>query len=43
MRRDEPFKCIECGATLPWRYKGRERIYCSNDCRKVYTTKNKKD
>ena len=43
MRKDEPFKCIECGATLPWRYKGRQRIYCSNEFRKIYTAKKKKD
>jgi len=42
MRKDDTFYCIECGATLPWRYKGRQRIYCSQNCRKKYTEKNKK-
>ena len=42
MRRDEIHKCIECNAVLPFRYKGRQRIYCSNTCRKNYTSKNKK-
>jgi endogenous inhibitor of DNA gyrase (YacG/DUF329 family) len=42
MRRDDPKHCIECNATLPWRYKGRQRIYCSNECRKAYTSKNPK-
>lgn len=34
--------CIECGATLPDRYKGRQRIYCGSICRKIYTSKNPK-
>ncbi|MBC8429813.1 MAG: hypothetical protein H8D92_00290 [Pelagibacteraceae bacterium] len=42
MRRDEPKHCIECNATLPWRYKGRQRIYCGNECRKLYTSKHPK-
>jgi len=29
----------ECGAVLPPRYKGRQRIYCGNTCRKNYTSK----
>ena len=37
MRREEQKKCIQCGATLPWRYKGRQKIYCSDTCRKEYT------
>ena len=41
MRREEQHKCIQCNATLPWRYKGRQKIYCSDTCRKEYT-KNKK-
>jgi len=41
MRREEQHKCIMCDATLPWRYKGRQKIYCSDTCRKEYT-KNKK-
>ena len=36
MRKDEPKKCINCGETLPYRYKGRQKIYCSDMCRKSY-------
>ena len=36
MRKDEPKKCIHCGTSLPYRYKGRQRIYCSDLCRKSY-------
>jgi endogenous inhibitor of DNA gyrase (YacG/DUF329 family) len=39
MRKDDTHYCIECGATLPWRYKGRQRIYCSQECRKIFTEK----
>ena len=38
MRRDKIFKCVECGTILPPRYKGRQRIYCGNTCRKNYTS-----
>ena len=41
MRKDDTHYCIECGSTLPWRYKGRQRIYCSQMCRKLYTEKKK--
>ena len=41
MRRDVVHKCIECGAVLPFRYKGRQRIYCGNTCRKNYTSRKK--
>ena len=43
MRREEQHKCIQCNATLPWRYKGRQKIYCSDTCRKEYTKNKKKD
>jgi endogenous inhibitor of DNA gyrase (YacG/DUF329 family) len=43
MKREEQHKCIQCGATLPWRYKGRQKIYCSDICRKTYTKNKKKD
>jgi len=36
-RRTEDKHCINCGTTLPDRYKGRQRIYCGNLCRKTYT------
>ena len=36
-RRTEIKYCINCGTTLPDRYKGRQRIYCGNLCRKIYT------
>jgi len=36
-RRSETKHCINCGMTLPDRYKGRQRIYCSAMCRKTYT------
>jgi len=36
MRKDEPKKCVECEAALPYRYKGRQKIYCSDFCRKNY-------
>jgi len=39
MRKEEPKKCIECGTILPFRYKGRQKIYCSDFCRKNYTKK----
>jgi len=39
LRKDDTHYCIECGTTLPWRYKGRQRIYCSPACRKLYTEK----
>ena len=42
MRKDDTHYCIECGATLPWRYKGRQRVYCSANCRKAYWEKDKK-
>jgi hypothetical protein len=42
VRRDTDHYCIECKAILPWRYKGRQRIYCSTACRNEYT-KRKKD
>lgn len=42
MRKDDVHKCIECGAILPWRYKGRQRIYCSSSCRKSYWDKKEK-
>lgn len=41
MRKDDTHYCIECNAVLPWRYKGRQRIYCSTMCRKLYCAKNK--
>ena len=41
MRNDEQKKCIECGASLPWRYKGRQKIYCSDFCRKSYNQRKK--
>mgnify|MGYP003726534407 CR=1 FL=1 len=41
MRKDDTHYCIECGVTLPWRYKGRQRIYCSQTCRKAFTEKKK--
>ena len=41
MRKDDTHYCIECCVTLPWRYKGRQRIYCSQTCRKSYTEKKK--
>ena len=41
MKRDVVHKCIECGAVLPYRYKGRQRIYCGNTCRKNYTSRKK--
>lgn len=31
--------CINCDAELPDRYKGRQRIYCCNQCRKAYTAR----
>ena len=40
MRNDEPHKCIKSGATLPYRYKGRQKIYCSDICRKSYRREN---
>ena len=42
-RRDSTHYCIECKSTLPWRYKGRQRIYCGNICRNIYTTRKKKE
>lgn len=27
--------CVVCNATLPDRFKGRERLYCSMFCKKV--------
>lgn len=39
MRREEVHKCVECGTILPPRYKGRQRIYCSNECRKTYNSR----
>lgn len=39
MRNDEPKKCIECNSSLPYRYKGRQKIYCSDVCRKTYNKK----
>jgi len=41
-RRSEEKHCINCGTTLPYRYKGRQRIYCGPTCRKIYTN-NKKE
>lgn len=41
MRKDDTFYCIECNTQLPWRYKGRQKVYCSQGCRKAYTKKNK--
>ena len=41
MRKDEPKKCIVCEATLPWRYKGRQKIYCSDECRKKFNKERK--
>ena len=41
MKRDVVHKCIECGAVLPYRHKGRQRIYCGNTCRKNYTSRKK--
>ncbi len=43
MRKDDTHYCIECNAVLPWRYKGRQRIYCSPSCRKIYTEKKKQE
>ncbi len=43
MRKDDTHYCIECNAVLPWRYKGRQRIYCSPMCRKIYTDKKKEE
>tara|TARA_B110000014_G_C20116158_1_gene589600 strand:+ start:2424 stop:2555 length:132 start_codon:yes stop_codon:yes gene_type:complete len=43
MRKDDTHKCVECGSILPWRYKGRQRIYCSPSCRKAYWDKKEKD
>jgi len=40
-RRSEDKFCINCGTILPARYKGRQRIYCSPICRKVYTANKK--
>ncbi len=40
MRRDERKKCIQCGEDLPYRYKGRQKIYCSDLCRKNYRRSN---
>lgn len=37
-RRTESKYCINCGMTLPERYKGRQRIYCGQLCRKIYTS-----
>jgi len=37
MRRADIHYCIECGSILPDRYKGRQKKYCNNNCRKVYT------
>lgn len=42
MRKQDVFRCIECNTQLPWRYKGRQRIYCSPNCRKIYTNKHPK-
>lgn len=39
MARQENTTCINCGNTLPDRYKGRARIYCSPNCRKEYIKK----
>lgn len=43
MRNDEPKKCIECNATLPYRYKGRQKIYCSDFCRKSYNKRKEQE
>ena len=43
MRKDDTHYCIECNAVLPWRYKGRQRIYCSPSCRKIYTERKKQE
>lgn len=42
-RRSEDKYCINCNSTLPDRYKGRQRIYCSSMCRKIYTANKPKD
>jgi hypothetical protein len=42
-RRSEVKHCINCNMTLPDRYKGRQRIYCSPLCRKVWTSKPKEE
>jgi len=41
-RRSEPHLCVECGGILPERYKGRQRKYCNNNCRNLYTLKHPK-
>lgn len=38
-RRSETKHCINCNMTLPDRYKGRQRIYCSPLCRKEWASK----
>jgi len=42
LKNNKVFYCIECNSELPSRYKGRQRIYCGNLCRKAYTTKHPK-
>lgn len=41
-RKIETKHCINCNTTLQDRYKGRQRIYCSALCRKIYTGKQPK-
>lgn len=41
-RKTEIKYCINCGTTLPDRYKGRQRIYCGILCRKAYTAEHPK-
>jgi len=37
-KRNEVYRCrlSECNRELPYRYKGRQRIFCNADCRKKY-------
>ena len=37
-RRTEERYCVNCGVVLQDRYKGRERKYCNQYCRKIYTS-----
>lgn len=41
MRKDNTHFCVECGGQLPWRYKGRQKIYCGQTCRKNFANKQK--
>ncbi len=43
MKNSEPKLCINCGTQLPWRYKGRQRIYCGDTCRNIFKEAKEKD